>query len=546
MLLKNIVYGAAAVLVLNACQEPDYVQPNEKNAIGDLYATIEGKATDRLFNSTFANDTFFVNVDYFYPIDSDNEVDLKRMFLRASLPSDAKITPGLNGFIDLTTPQTLTVLSGAGEEKKYVVKALKKGSTALSKVTITVGADVIEGIISGNTVTFFVLPGVDVSKVKLDYVVNKHSSGSVANGSIINLSSGVGTFSVLAPGDAKADYSLIIKEPVKKDQGVGISRRLFVKTAADLGFSANNETSLFVSGDNLIIVTRSSPSQFKVYNRFTGAYSHTITSPLPAGRLSFQGFDDGTSAFAVTSYTPANNAFIVYRYSNVNDKNPVKLLEWTNTKPATVPGDGSIGRKVAWAGSLTGKGVMTASLANSRFFYEWRMENGAFTSTQPVLKEYTDGAASLGFLAEYLPLSANEGANYIASANTELAYVSGSNYGRIAAFPAVPNTVMNNSIAYARFNNADIVAQLKLIEKNDQSQLFVYDISNRSTIGTSISAPNYNELRVYQSELFMGNANLNATGDICMGISESGQRLQVYMLSTFGYLVCHEFTTYAE
>lgn len=189
---------------------------------------------------------------------------------------------------------------------------------------------------------------------------------------------------------------------------------------------------------------------------------------------------------------------------------------------------------------------MTASFANSRFFYEWRMENGAFTSTQPVLKEYTDGAASLGFLAEYLPLSANEGANYIASANTELAYVSGSNYGRIAAFPAVPNTVMNNSIAYARFNNADIVAQLKLIEKNDQSQLFVYDISNRSTIGTSISAPNYNELRVYQSELFMGNANLNATGDICMGISESGQRLQVYMLSTFGYLVCHEFTTYAE
>lgn len=546
MLLKNIVYSAAVLLAFNACQKPDYGQRNEKNGLADIYATIEGKATDRLFNSTFANDTFFVNVDYYYPIDSDNEVNLKRMLLRASLPADAKITPGLNGFIDLSEPRTLTVTSGTGDEQNYVVKALKRGSTALNKVTITVGADVVEGIIAGKTVTFFVLPGIDVSKVKLEYVINKHSTGSIVNGSAIDLGTGSKVFSVSAPGDAKSDYTFVVKEPVKKERGLGISRRLFVKTAAELGFSANNETSLFVSGDYVVIVTRSNPSVFKVYNRFTGVFSHSITSPLPGGRLSFQGIGDGSESFAITSYTPANSAFIVYRYNNVNDKNPVKLLEWTNAKPATVPGDGSIGRKVAWAGSLTGKGVMTASLANSRFFYEWRMENGLFTSTQPVLKEYKDGEASLGFLAEYVPMSANEGANYIASANTELVYLSGASYGRIATFPTVPNTMMNNSIAYVRFNNADIVAQLKLIEKNDNSQMFIYDITNRSLIGTSISAPNYNDLRVYQSELFLGNANLNATGDICVGTSENGERLQVYMLSTFGYLVCHEFTTYAD
>jgi hypothetical protein len=53
-------------------------------------------------------------------------------------------------------------------------------------------------------------------------------------------------------------------------------------------------------------------------------------------------------------------------------------------------------------------------------------------------------------------------------------------------------------------------------------------------------------LRVYESELFTGGTNGNATSDICMGTSENGQRLQVYMLTTVGYLVAQEFTIYAD
>ncbi|HMR19696.1 MAG TPA: DUF5018 domain-containing protein [Sphingobacterium sp.] len=552
-LLNKIIYSFTALFLLVSCEEPNYLVPNDNNLISDFYATIDGRGSERLFNARVVDNVIYVDIDYYYPIDSDNEVDLTKMLLRASIPTDAKINPGLDSFFDLSTPKRITVTSGTGETQEYTIEANKKGNTDISKIGISFvdplnGPQEVEGIINGTEIVFFVMPGFDLSDVTLTYQINRHASGSVANGASVNFSSSTLPFKVTAPGNAEKDYTLLIKEPVKLDQGVGISRRLFAKTAADLGFTANNETSCFVSGDYLVIVTRTNPSVFKVYNRFTGQYLHNLTNPFPAGRLIFQGFSDENGRFALGTYTPAGAAFIVYRYNDVFDTAPTKILDVTYTKPAAVAAaDGNIGRKLAWAGDLmTGRGVLTASVATSRYYVQWTMNDGVFTGTTPEVIEYKDGATSLGFLPEYLPLSATLGADVIASASAELVYMSGSSFNKIATFPTVTGNILTGSTAFVHFNNADFLANYKFLGANTSARMYVYDITDKSRIGISTTAPNYGELRVYESETFVGGANANATGDICIGTSDGGERLQVYMLTTFGHLVAHEFTVYAS
>ncbi|WP_336834366.1 DUF5018 domain-containing protein [Sphingobacterium siyangense] len=543
----------ACAILLGGCQKPNYLERNVKNQLMDFYATIDGKGQDRLFLSTISNDTVYLHVDYYYPIDSDNEVDLSRLMLRASVPADAQVTPGLNGFTDLTAPKKITVTAGNGDAKDYVVIAEKKGNTDISGIKITFKdseqkENEVEGILNGNTVTFYVVPGMDLSQSTLSYVINKHSSGSIASGAQVNLANGAEVpLTISGAGNIKRQLKLVVKEPVKLEKGVGINRRLFLKKAADLGFTANSETSCFVSGDYLVIVSRTSPSVFKVYNRFTGAYSHNLTNPFPAGRLIFQGVSDEKGRFMLGTYTPNGQSFVLYKYRDVFDTSPAKLLDLPYSKPAAVAaGDGNIGRKLNWVGDMDGNGQLLASVATSRYLLRWTVENGQIKSTAADVLEYKDGATSLGFLPEYLPLGVGANAELIASTNAELAYVSGSSWGRLAAFPAITGTAMNGGIAFQRFNNADILAQVKLFGSNEIGQMYVYDISDRARIGTTLSSPTYNQLRVYESELFTGGTNGNATSDICMGTSENGQRLQVYMLTTFGYLVAQEFTIYAD
>lgn len=542
-----------STIICAACQKPNYLERNVKNQLTDFYATIDGRAQDRLFLSTISNDTIYLHVDYYYPIDSDNEVDLSRLMLRATIPADATLSPGLDAFTDVSSPKKITVTAGNGDVKDYVVIAEKKGNTDISGVKIKFKdseqkVNEVEGILNGNTVTFYVVPGMDLSQVELTYVINKHASGSIVSGTNVSLAGAAELpLTITAPGNLKRQLKLVVKEPVKLDQGLGISRRLFIKKAADLGFSANNETSCFVSGDHLVIVSRTSPSVFKVYNRFTGAYLHNLTNPFPSGRLVFQGVSDENGRFMLGTYTPNGQSFVLYKYKDVFDKTPVKVLDIPYTKPSAVAvSDGNIGRRLNWVGNMDGNGQLIASVATSRFSLRWTIENGQLKSTTADVLEYKDGATSLGFLPEYQPLGVANNAELIVSTNAELAYVSGTSWGRMAAFPFVTGTVMNGGIAFQRFNNADILAQVKLFGANETGQLYVYDMTDRTRISTTLTSPAYNQLRVYESETFVGGPNANATTDICMGTSENGQRLQVYMLTTFGYLVAHEFTIYAD
>src|SRR5690606_21732154 len=127
--LSNITGLIMVCALVYSCAKPEHILPNDKNTIADFYASLEGDGRNRIFNSTISNDTVYVNIDYYYPINSDNEVERTKMLLRASIPTDAKISPSLEGYTDLTNPVHVTVTAGNGEQTNYVIVANKKGNT---------------------------------------------------------------------------------------------------------------------------------------------------------------------------------------------------------------------------------------------------------------------------------------------------------------------------------------------------------------------------------------------------------------------------------
>ncbi|WP_379089709.1 hypothetical protein [Pedobacter sp. UC225_65] len=78
----------------------------------------------------------------------------------------------------------------------------------------------IEAVVKDKEVLFYILPGTNVSTVKLNLNINKHSTSSIATGSTINLSQDVPLVITGKDGSQKT-YTLKATEPIKLDYGVG-------------------------------------------------------------------------------------------------------------------------------------------------------------------------------------------------------------------------------------------------------------------------------------------------------------------------------------
>lgn len=554
--MKNIlsILIIAASMAVPACRKADPVIRKEQSTLGDIYATTTGKGGDRLFDARYSanNDTIYFDIPWYYPVNSDNEVDITKLIVRATIPTDAVVSPALGGIMDLSKPFTLTVTAGNGSKTNYVVVAKKVGDVSVNSAKITFTAngatEEVEGVVQANEILFYVLPGTDVSNVTLTYDINRHSTASVTYGASVNLTQNV-PFTVTGVDRVSKTYTLRALEPVKLAYGAGINRKLWTKPGGDLGFTANNEVCLAVSGDNLIVTRRTNPSKYSVFNRFTGTYSKEMFYPYTG--LSFQLVNDTADHLLAASWAPKNSKFILYRYNDVNDAAPVKLVEWTNNNPTGITGDGGVGRRVNVYGDLTKNAIIMAPAGQSAIIYKWRVVNGAVVSNTPEVityKSVTGGASTyMGYYAEAQPISTDANADYFINYQFEVALVNGTTHERIAALSLGWPVVFTMPTAYNRFNNANYLAILKYVNTYDlnQVQTALYDVTRTSRISMPPSDPDYSSFNIFNSGIFSGTANGNGTADICVGYSNNRERMQVYTLLTNGGIMAHEFTNYA-
>jgi len=550
-----IIVTALSSLMLNSCKKAEPVVRNTSNELSDIYATMEGMGKDRLFDARFSakRDTIYFDIPYYYPVNSDNEVDLSKIILRSTVPSDAIVTPALGSLQDVSKPFILTITPGSGEPSSFVVVSRKVGDVSITsaKLEYTLGNAVqqVEAVIKGSDVFFYILPGTDVSNAKLNLNINKHSTSSIPNGASVNLAQNV-PLTITGKDGSKKVYTLKATEPVKLDYGVGINRRMWTKTASELGFTTNMETGFAVSGDYLITVVRTNPAQYRVFNRFTGAYVKDM--PLPFSALAFQVVNDLSGNILGTTFAAKNGKFLAYKWSGV-DATPVKLIEWTNNNPTGITGDGGVGRRINIYGDLNGDAVITSVGGQSSIIYKWTVKNGVAVSQTPEVFKYesvTGGAASfMGYQADAQPVSTQPNTNYFINYQFEIALVNGVTNERMFGFNNSTTVfgIFHFATEYIEFNNAKYLAVQKFVSTYSYNNaiLGIFDVTENSKISLAPGDPRYSTFNIYNSESFIGaNANASGTGDVAIALSPDKERMQVYMLLTNGGILAHEFTKY--
>lgn len=557
--ISFLLYIVFAASMFSSCKKADPIIRNQASQLSDIFATIDGKGGERLFEPRFSvnKDTIYFDIPYFYPVDSDSEVDLKNIILRSTIPADAKVFPGLGSFMDLTKPVTLEVASGSGVTSKYVVVARKVGDLTLRKATIEFndgsGTQQLDGIINEkDEVIFYVIPGIDVSQVKLSIQINPHSTSSVSNNSTINLTQSV-PLTITGVEGSKKNYVLKAVEPTKLNYGIGISRLLWKKAAAEItGFTTNdNNRAMAVSGNYLVLSISTTPSVFKIYNRFTGAFVQDMVPP-PGGLRSFAIANDDKGRILVSSWAPKNSKFFVYRYNDPLDAAPVKLVEWTNNNPMAITGDGGAGRRMNVYGDLDGNAVIAVPAGVSNVFYKWTIENGAMKNggiPEAVVYQTVAGGATWPFYVEVQPISATVGGDYFVNYPAEIALVSGSSNQRMVAFSNEPAAVGSSHMTmdYIEFNNAKFLAMAPFLGGvNTKMGMSLFDITDQAKYTLAPSNPDFTKFRVFNSsQELTASANGNGAGDICAILSPDKERLFVYTLLTNGGIMAHEFTKYA-
>ncbi|MFC3196095.1 DUF5018 domain-containing protein [Parapedobacter deserti] len=538
-------------MVMVSCQKLEYRERNEANEISDVYATIEGRGRDRLFVGRVVEDTIFLDIDYFYPIDSDNEMDLSRMLLRVTVPSDATVTPSLDGFWDLTAERTLTVTSGSGAVNTYVVKARKVGNTEVSRALLTYDDETgqrqeLQAIIQGDVINFSIVPGTVLSNTVFTYTINRHSSGSIEDGESIDLAGPV-PFVVSSVGNVQRNYTIRTIEATKLPKGIrpGSAKILFEKRLkGDLGISVDNMTGgIAAIGDFVVLNTR---DQNSVYiNAFTGERVGEIDlGPIRGSLRNFYSTGDAGGNILVSNLTPNDgNVFNIWKLSSVTAA-PEPFIQWD-------AGGTSFGRKFSIQGSVDGDAIITAPVVGveSSSFARWSVVGGSLVSQTPEIVTIS-GYSWSNNNADVIHTSAtNLESDYyvIGYSDNRLARVSGTSNAVAATLDRLNANFIANAVDFTEFNNGKFVAynHVNSFTWGSADQVFLIDTEagfsgdpSANTAPGLIWAP---EKGRYGPAAASGAVNGNGTGDVAMRVSENGFYLYLYFMFTNGYVVGVQF-----
>jgi hypothetical protein len=551
----------AAGVISSSCRKVDAVPRQSGKALSDIYATLEGFGGNRLFEPRYSADTIYLDIPYFYPADSDNPTDLSKIIVRSTISTDASMSPQLGSIMDVREPVRLTVTAGYGEVSNYVLVVRNVADLVLRTATITYtengAAQNIDGVIDNTTneVKFYVVPGTDVSQVKLATTMSPHATPSLANGSTIDLSNNQTVpFTVTGNDKTKRTYTFKAIDPVKLNYGVGISRLLWKKDAVNItGFTtSDNNRSMAVSGNYLVLPVSTTPSTYKIYDRKTGAYVQDMVAP-PGSLRSFAIANDSAGHILVTSWAPKNSVFYVYKYNDPFDVSPVKLIQWTNNNPAAIAGDGGVGRRMNVYGDVNKNAILSATAGVSNIIYNWQIANGTLVNNTPTPAAYQSvtGGTTWSFYAEAQPASTTANGDYFVNYAGEIALVNGSSNSRAVAFTTETNVVGLNHMAmdYFTFNNAKYLAVMRFTNAaNSKAGMSLFDVTKTSNIGLTSTAVGFKDFRVFASpdpNDLTASANGNGAGDICAVLNDDRERVCVYMLLTNGGIMAYEFTKYA-
>ncbi len=369
--ILNTILVLSSALLLGACHEPEYVQPNENATKGIISIKAifpDGQYANQILGTLNVTDPdadyYAIPIPWYYPITSDDltltyMTDLR---INVTLAPNYKLVPGVVK-LDLTEENEFTLEGPDGFSKKIIITGDRRLPDLCELVTFNVKEVMVDGIIDETKKTILIPYLDDLSSVHVSGQVSPHATLSKIGDKnyketiAYNLNSGQ-TVTVLAEdGTTKGVYTVTQGTPDLIDMGINSSsvKELFNIDPVSLLGLPDAATPIYPSlagnGSNIVICT--GEGEPLLVNRFDGSKAGTMkvgaaTAVCIAG-------DEGEHIL-ITDFADAGETLTLYR-SDDPSKDPVLFGSFVN--PLDASSGAGIGHRMKVIGNLDTEAVIT-------------------------------------------------------------------------------------------------------------------------------------------------------------------------------------------
>lgn len=484
-----------------------------------------------------------VEIPWYYPEGSYHETSLDSLFLTGTIPNSSYMRPAF-GLTNLSSPKTYTLSAQDGSTQQYTITAVRKRSNKAEISSFKLKESGISGVVVNNKV---IIPYTDAdlssqtAEVELSYYAKISPDPSQPH----DYSQPV-QYTVTADDGTTKVFSVQLGTPVKLAKGFGSVKKLWYKSAGDLGFEDYRQISIAVSGDYFLLPNSNEwvgGSSIKYYNRKTGTFAGNLNVSGADGIYSISNDKNGKIVGINNLY--AGNNVCLYEWDNVNSAPRLlaRTSGWSSVASAFY------GRKLAVYGDISGNAVIMATTdgtnaGGANNVLKWTIRNGSVVSQDPEVINYPK---IFGYVAKAVPTGSNQTDDFLFCSNVPsfMDYVSGAS--NTVQYSFSPDFIANPrgstpALTYFEFNNAKFAAVTDASAYS--SAMHIFDVTDPSKISMSSTSSSYSSFHVFDGSsdyVACPSANLNVTGDIAVGpVSSDGFTMTVYFLVTNGGVVAYE------
>lgn len=556
--MKNkILILLVCAALLTGCHQPEYVKPTT-TALGLNSISAQFTKGDYAYNSAAIfttavsnlTDEIVVKVPYYFPQDSDNQVDaslLQTMRMTAAIDYNCTIKPNLV-VLDLTKSNEFTFTDGRGEAHTIHIRGEITKLSGKNFLAFQVLSPEMTCLLDNakSTITLTYNQTMDLTKCTVDYTLSPHATCSISLKDAIDFTK-LKTITVTAQDGTTHDYSVILSDvtPVKISYGyrTGSEKQLFNLDMENLGLARaeTRNTSLAVLGSYLVVSSGDGTTPIYL-NKTTGAKVGEIN----LGSATADGFVKNDQAGHMLICNHSNTDFKIWTTTSVTEA-PTLLLEYATTTGY------ALGGKLSVQGNVKGNAIIAAPYEGNdagtiNQVAIWVIQGGVISDPQIMT---LSGFVGLNWAAGYwgqadgmpafTPVSSNVNDGFLFSVYDEnVTYlVNGSTFAMSSLLtPLSDASNFNyNNWEVREFNKARYGALLitgYFPAWGGVPTVYVYDMTNLSNVsgtvkGTSALAMTISGNSHYDQGGGTG-GNLRAAGDVVLYVSTDGYYMSLYYI----------------
>jgi hypothetical protein len=535
-------------VLINACAQIDsaFTVKSSKNQLSTLYVTFADGTGG--FKPTVAEpypDNLTVEIPWYYPEGSYHETKLDSLFVTATLPNSSYLTPAF-GLTNLTQSKTYSLRAQSGDIHTYTITAVRKRSNEAEIKAFKLNEAGIDAVIVNNKV---IIPYTtdDLTHQTATFELSYYAKISPDPTTVHDYSQPV-QYTVTADDGTQVVYTVQLGNPVKVAQGFYSVKKLWTKSAGDLGFDDYRQISIAVSGNYLVLPTSNEwagGSAIKYYDRKTGTFAGNLNVNGANGIYSIANDSKGHLVGINNLYAGEN--VCLFKWNDVSSA-PQLLARSTNWSSVSSE---FYGRKISVYGDITSNAVIMATTdgtnaGGANRILKWVIQNGSLISQDPEVITYPK---VFGWVAKAVPTGSNATDNYFMCSNLPvfMDYVKGTDNSINYSFSSNYLPSMRDAtpaLTYFEFNNGKYAS---IIDASSYSSaMHIFDVTDPSLIPTPSSSGSYAKFHVFDGEadyLACPSPNWNITGDIAVGpVSADGFTMEVYFLVTNGGIVAYRLS----